>query len=190
MIPGRRGSSEPASAIYVIGERLGAQPWAGENLVLHKLRVHPDSVARFFPPLRRGGQGGWSRRNQGLVRGSGAAGPRGGTRRRAGSAASAEAAGYALFSPPDWPLPVTAVTPPSQGGKGIARAVIQSRATKTRLSKPSLDHGQHQLFTTPAQPHPESGFSPPAIVFASFGRMVQRHYRSRITTQTDRDRRS
>jgi len=24
----------------------------------------PDFVARFFPPLRRGGQGGWSRRNQ------------------------------------------------------------------------------------------------------------------------------
>jgi len=37
--------------------------------------------------LRRGGSGGWSRRNQGLVRGSGAAGPR-------GNAAAAEGAGY------------------------------------------------------------------------------------------------
>ncbi len=30
-----------------------------------------------FPPLRKGGEEGWSRRNQGLVRGSGAAEPRG-----------------------------------------------------------------------------------------------------------------
>ena len=61
------------------------------------------------PPLRRGGQGGWSRRNAGLVRGSAVAGP-------AENTASDEAAGYALFTPP---------TPPSQGGKGgLARAAI------------------------------------------------------------------
>jgi len=47
--------------------------------------------------------------------------------------------------PPDHPSP--------RGGKGsLARAVIPSRATKTRLSKPSLQHGQHQLFTGPASP--------------------------------------
>ncbi len=27
-----------------------------------KLRAHPDFVRTFFLPLRRGGQGGWSRR--------------------------------------------------------------------------------------------------------------------------------
>ncbi len=57
-----------------------------------------------FPSLRRGGQGGWSRRNTGLVRGSSTAGPSRGTRRRAGSAASVEGVGYALFTPPNPPF--------------------------------------------------------------------------------------
>jgi len=45
------------------------------------------------------------------------------------------------------------LTPPfARGGKGsLARAVIRSRATKTRVSKPSLEHGQPQLFTGPGR---------------------------------------
>jgi len=36
----------------------------------------------------------------------------------------------------------------ARGGKGsLALAVIRSRATKTRVSKPPLQRGQHQLFT-------------------------------------------
>ncbi len=42
------------------------------------------------------------------------------------------------------------------GGKGsLARNVIPSRATKTRVSKPSLQLGQHQLFTGPGRARPE-----------------------------------
>src|SRR5271157_5428716 len=46
------------------------------------------------------------------------------------------------------------ITPPdppfARGGKGwVARAVVESRATKTRVSIPSLQYGQHQLFTGP-----------------------------------------
>ncbi len=57
----------------------------------------PISV-RLFPPLAKGGQGGWSRRNHGQVRGSRAAGP-------CGIADSAEHVRYALSTPP---------APPSQ----------------------------------------------------------------------------
>ncbi len=38
-----------------------------------------------------------------------------------------------------------------RGGNGsVARAVIRSRATKTRVSKPSVQYGQARLFTAPA----------------------------------------
>jgi len=47
--------AHPAESRCVI---LGGRGWRDEKLVLHKLRVHPYFVARFFPPLRRGGQGG------------------------------------------------------------------------------------------------------------------------------------
>jgi len=56
------------------------------------------------------------------------------------------------------PLPLVTLhslsTPPgppfARGGKGsVARAVVRSRATKTRVSKSSLQYGQHQLFITP-----------------------------------------
>jgi len=112
-------------------------PWADEKLVLHKLGVHPDSVARFSPPCEGGVRGG---------------GP-GGTR-----------AWYAVpgrldpaESPPRPKVLVMPCSPPlpfARGGKGsLARAVIRSRATKTRVSKPSLQHGQHQLFISPVPPH-------------------------------------
>jgi len=80
-----------------------------------------------------------SRRNQGLVRGSGAAGPR-------GIAAAAEGAGYALFTPPAL----------RKGGKGIARSRRHSiaRHKNTRLetvpparSTPTF----HQPSATPSQ---------------------------------------
>ncbi len=48
-------------------------------------------------------------------------------------------------SPPPYP-------PFARGGKqSLARDVIPSRATKTRVSKPSLQLGQHQLFTGPVR---------------------------------------
>src|SRR5271157_2483002 len=34
--------------------RVGVYDWAGEKLVLHKLRFHPDFVAPFPPPFARG----------------------------------------------------------------------------------------------------------------------------------------
>ncbi len=37
----------------------GGGGWRDEKLVLHRSRVHP-SFVESFPPLRRGGQGGWS----------------------------------------------------------------------------------------------------------------------------------
>src|SRR5271157_4980673 len=55
---------------------------------------------------------------------------------------------------PPWP-------PPLQGGEknrsllqgggkeSAARTVVRSRATRTRVSKPSLPYGQHRLFTGP-----------------------------------------
>jgi hypothetical protein len=47
-------------------------------------------------------------------------------------------------------VPNTIDPPFARGGKGsLARDVIPSRATKTRVSKPSLQLGQHQLFTGP-----------------------------------------
>ena len=49
----------------------------------------------------------------------------------------------------------TPPTPPSQGGGGgkgsLARDVLPSRATKTRVSKSSLQLSQHQLFTGPGR---------------------------------------
>ena len=40
----------------------------------------------------------------------------------------------------------------ARGGKGsVARAVVRSRATKTRVSKSSLQLSQHQLFTGPVR---------------------------------------
>src|SRR5271157_4506852 len=36
------------------------QPWAGEKLVLHKLRFHPGFVAPFSPPCEGGVRGGGS----------------------------------------------------------------------------------------------------------------------------------
>jgi hypothetical protein len=38
--------------------------WRDEKSVLNKLRVHRDFVAPFFPPLAKGGQGGWPRHDQ------------------------------------------------------------------------------------------------------------------------------
>src|SRR5271157_5536474 len=51
------------------------------------------------------------------------------------------------------------ITPPAppfaRGGKGsLARNLIPSRAIKTRVSKPSLQLGQHRLFTGPGSPLP------------------------------------
>jgi hypothetical protein len=53
-------------------------------------------------------------------------------------------------APSSPPLP-----PFARGGKGsLARNVIPSRATKTRVSKPSLQLGQHPLFTDPGEDRP------------------------------------
>jgi hypothetical protein len=82
--------------------RLGGVLWGDEKFVLHWSGVHLSFVAR-VPPLRRGGQGGWSRRNHGLVCGSRTAGPR-------GIAGLAEHVRYALSTPPDPPF--------ARGGKG------------------------------------------------------------------------
>jgi len=81
----------------------------------------PISLRGFFPPLRRGGQGGCIRP---VVR------------------AMYQLLVSKLGTPPDPPF--------ARGGKGsVARAVIRSRATKTRVSKPSLQYGKHHLFISP-----------------------------------------
>src|SRR5271157_1919464 len=55
-------SSSSRSPGPIRGRRSGGG-WAGEKLVLHKLRFHPDFAAP-FSPLAKGGLGGWSRRDQ------------------------------------------------------------------------------------------------------------------------------
>src|SRR5208337_2366428 len=60
------GLLEPPVERGWVTKPTGAVPWAGEKLVLHKPRFHPDFVAPFsplakglgvtiFPPLQRGG---------------------------------------------------------------------------------------------------------------------------------------
>src|SRR5271157_4071341 len=114
--------------------------WVGEKLVLHKLRFHPD-LLRPFPPLAKGGLGG-------------VVPARPVTR-------SSDALSLSVLSHPSrkarrivLDFQGSRLTPPcppfARGGKGsLARDVIPSRATKTRVSKPSLQLGQHQLLTGP-----------------------------------------
>ena len=56
------GSSGQASR--TIFHSRGASAWRDEKSVLNKLRVHPDFVAPFFPPLAKGRRGGWPRHDQ------------------------------------------------------------------------------------------------------------------------------
>jgi len=142
--------SQPGRAVW---------PWADEKLALHKLRVHPDSVARFSPPCE-GGAGG-------VV----PAKPGPGTRFRGGWTPRNCRLGRRC-----WLCPVHPPDPPfARGGKGsLARAVIRSRATKTRVSKPSLQHGQHQLFTGP-----DSAPGPADVLLDSVAAL--RHSRSPFT---------
>ncbi len=74
-------------------------------MILHKLSVHPDSAAR-FPPLRRGGQGGWSPRTRNLVCGS----------------RVAETPRNFRLGRDRWLCPVTPLPPLRKRGKGIARS--------------------------------------------------------------------
>src|SRR5262249_2953144 len=104
--------------------RAGAWGWAGDKLVLHKVRVPPDLVAPRFPPLRRGGSPGTS------------------SHQVFPSALRFESRG----SRPTPPGP-----PFARGGKGsLARAALRGCATPIRVSKLSLPYGQHHPFTSPA----------------------------------------
>ena len=121
------------------GARMRRGGWAGAKLVLHKLRFHPDFVTPFSPPCKGGG-----------VRGVVPARP---------VTRSSHALSLSVLSHPsrearrivlDFQGPASPPPDPpfARGGKGsLARDVIPSRATKTRVSKPSLQLGQHQLFT-------------------------------------------
>ena len=115
---------------------------AGEKLVLHKLRFHPDLVAPFSPPCEGGVRGVVPTRPV--------------TR-------SSHALSLSVLSHPSrearrivFDFQGSRITPPNppfaRGGKGsLARNLIPSRAIKTRVSKPSLQLGQHQLFTGPVR---------------------------------------
>src|SRR5271157_4296400 len=119
-----------------------AHGWAGEKLVLHKLRFHPGFAAPFSPPCEGGLRGG---------------GP--GTTSHKVFPHSLPLSPFASLSRGEknrfrFPrLPHHPPYPPfARGGKGsLARDVIPSRATKTRVSKPSLQLGQDQLCSMPAQ---------------------------------------
>ncbi len=69
------------------------QPAFGYALLAPLAHTHA-YANQVSPPCEGGGQGGWSRRNQSLVRGSRAAGPR-------GIAGLAEHVRYALSTPPN-----------------------------------------------------------------------------------------
>src|SRR5271157_5129542 len=58
------------------------------------------------------------------------------------------------------------IAPFARGGKGsLARDVVGSRATKTRVSKSSLQLSQHQLFTgLPLRTHRGSGNGAPCVL--------------------------
>src|SRR5208337_2253701 len=115
--------------------------WAGEKLVLHKLRFHPGFAAPFPPPCEGGVRGG---------------GP--GTTSHKVFPHTLPLSPFASLSRGEknrfrFPrLPHHPPCPPfARGGKGsLARDVIPSRATKTRVLKSSLQPSQHQLFTGPA----------------------------------------
>jgi len=117
-------------------------------LVLHKLRIHPDFVAPFSPPCEGGVGGG---------------GP--GMTIHKVFPCSLPLSSFASLSRGEknrfrFPrLPHHPPCPPfARGGKGsLARDVIPSRATKTRVSKPSLQLSQHQLFIGPGWPLPLLG---------------------------------
>ena len=111
---------------------MGVRDWRDEKSVLKKLRVHPDFVV-FSPPCE-GGAGG-------VV-----------AARSITTSAHACEAGRVVFdfqgSRPTPPGP-----PFAREGKGsVTRVFRRSRATKIRVSKPSLQYGRHQLFITPASP--------------------------------------
>src|SRR5271157_924363 len=138
-----------------------AHGWAGEKLVLHKLRFHPGFAAPFSPPCEGGLRGG---------------GP--GTTSHKVFPHSLPLSPFASLSrgeknrfrfprlPHHPPYPPFARggfngAPFARGGKGsLARDVVPSRATKTRVSKPSLQLGQHQLLTGPSQGSRSIGRSP------------------------------
>ena len=114
---------------------------------LHHFPPLAKQGAPFSPPCE-GGQGGWFRhdQSQGLPMLSPSQSFRIPLARRDKSISLSKAPG----SPPPRP-------PLRKGGKGsLARDVIPSRSTKTRVSKSSLQLSQHQLFTAPASPSREN----------------------------------
>src|SRR5208337_4809438 len=123
--------------------RARGRPWAGEKLVLHKLRFHPGFVALFSPPCEGGVRGG----------GPGTTSHRRFPRSLPLSPVASLSRGEKNRSGPSR-LPHHPPYPPfARGGKGsLARDVLPSRATKTRVSKSSLQPSQHQLFTGPGRP--------------------------------------
>ena len=121
----RSGRSRAAESEGCVISRIGASGWAGEKLVLHKLRFHPDFVAPFSPPCEGGVRGGWSRhdQSQGLPMLSPSQSFRIPLARREVSFPISKA-------PASPPLP-----PLRKGGKGIARSRRRSiaRNKNTRL---------------------------------------------------------
>jgi len=128
--------------------------------------VSPLRTRRLSPPFGGGARGGEQRvqqrhgvRTEGARRGIGSrlgdrVGPLGPCKIRLRPVSNHTAKGTVH---PPWPPPRSPpLAPPPKGGekqRSVARADVRSRATKSRVSKPALQYGQHHLFATPAPPY-------------------------------------
>ena len=115
--------------------------WAGEKLGPAQAAFSSRSRCALFPPLRRGGRAGWSRHGQ--------------SQRLPMLSPVSVLSHSAREARESFSIcqgfRITAPCPPfARGGKGsVARDVVRSRATRTRVSKPPFQYGQHQLFIDP-----------------------------------------
>jgi len=130
------------------GRERSPSAWAGEKLVLHKLRIHPDLIAPFSTPAKGGSpisppcEGGV--RGGGRVTTSHKVFPCSLPPSPSASLSRCEKNRFRCRRPSHHPP----YPPFARGGKGsFARHVTPSRATKTRDSKPSLPLSQYQLLT-------------------------------------------
>jgi len=132
------------------GRGWGDEKWARGDaaFIAVSLCAFPGERRVSFPPIAKGGQGGWPRHRQspGFPRGFLLASPR--------LLAPLPRTGQP-FTMSEASVPTPPGPPFARGGKGsLGRAGFRSRATKTPVSQPPLPSSQHELLITPALSSP------------------------------------